>query len=163
MSAAPAAGSAPVTVTTEHALAFIREHGVVLASGKGPVPRLADIIAGETIKGSWWSHPQSHQIFAVFQALDHSPEILVCRLVGGKITFVHQRLWPALVRAAGHFPPQALARTHQEHTAAGHHVSRNTAFPDWVPAETQQQASLLDEQAALSALGAWAAGNRARG
>jgi len=25
----------------------------------------------------------------------------VFRLVGGKITFVHQRLWPALVRAAG--------------------------------------------------------------
>jgi hypothetical protein len=36
-----------MTLTAEKALAFVREHGVVLASGKGPVPRLAEVIAGD--------------------------------------------------------------------------------------------------------------------
>ena len=34
-------------------IAFVRKHGVVLASAKGPVPNLADAVAGEKIRGSW--------------------------------------------------------------------------------------------------------------
>ena len=51
--------------TSEEALAFVREHGVVLVSAKGTVPRLTEAIIGEPIKGSWWAHPQSHHIFTV--------------------------------------------------------------------------------------------------
>ncbi len=40
-------------MTAEEAIAFVREHGVVLVSAKGPVPRLVEAIAGETIRGSW--------------------------------------------------------------------------------------------------------------
>lgn len=54
-------------MTADEALSFIREHGIVLASAKGPIPRLADAIAGESIRGSWWAHPKSHQIFDVFK------------------------------------------------------------------------------------------------
>jgi hypothetical protein len=36
-------------MTADDAIAFIRQHGVVLASGKGPVPRLTEAIVGETI------------------------------------------------------------------------------------------------------------------
>jgi hypothetical protein len=143
-------------MTADEAIAFVEKHGVVLASGKGPVPRLAEAIADGPIKGSWWAHPKSHQIFRIFQALDESSDILVCRLVGGKISFVHRRLWPALVRASSHFPAQRLAQTRQEHTAAGHHVNRDTAFPQWVPPEVLSQAQQLGEQEALRALGAWA-------
>ena len=143
-------------MTPDEAIAFVRKHGVVLASGKGPVPRLAEVIADGPIKGSWWAHPKSHQIFRVFQALDESGDILVCRLVGGKITFVHRRLWPALVRVSDRFPARQLAQTRQEHTAAGHHVNRDAAFPQWVPPEVLEQAQQLSEQEALQALGAWA-------
>src|SRR5277367_6832322 len=102
-------------MTPDQALDFVREHGVVLASAKGPVPRMAEVIAGEPVKGSWWAHPKSHAIFAAFQALEDCPDLLVCRLVKGKITFVHRRLWPALIRAADRFPPERLARIRQEH------------------------------------------------
>ena len=143
-------------MTSEQAIAFVQEHGVVLASAKGPVPRLAEIIAEEPIKGSWWAHPRSHEIYAVFQALSESNDILVCRLVDGKITFVHRRLWPALIRAAAHFPLQQLSQVHEVHTAAGRHVSHDLVFPEWAPPEAMRQARLLDEQAALKALGLWA-------
>jgi hypothetical protein len=145
-------------MTPEEAIAFVQKHGVVLASGKGPVPRLVEAIVDGPIKGSWWAHPQSHQIFRVFQSLGESSDILVCRLVGGKITFVHRRLWPALVRASDHFSARQLAQAQQEHTAAGHHVSRDRAFPEWVPPEVFDLALRLDEHDALEALGAWAVG-----
>jgi hypothetical protein len=38
-------------MTCEEALAFVRQHGVVLASGKGPVPNVAEAIVDETIAG----------------------------------------------------------------------------------------------------------------
>jgi len=143
-------------MTADEAIAIVREHGIVLASAKGPVPRLADFIAGESIKGSWWAHPKNHQIFAIFQAVGESPDIVICRLVNGKLTFVHRRLWPALVRVAHRFQANHLAQVHQEHTAAGHHVSRELSYPKWVPPEVIEQAQHLSEQEACSALGPWA-------
>ena len=143
-------------MTADEAMAFVREHGVVLASAKGPVPRLADVIAGESIKGSWWAHPKSRAIFAIFREVDESPEILTCRLVKGKVTFVHRRLWPALVRVAHRFQANQLAQVHQEHTPSGHHVSRELSYPKWVPPEVVEEAQRLTEHGACSALGRWA-------
>jgi hypothetical protein len=140
-------------MTSEQAISFIREHGVVLASAKGPVPNLAGAIAGEPIRGSWWAHPKSHAIFAVLQAVEKSPDILICRIVNGKITLVHRRLWPALVRMANRFPAGHLAQVHQEHKDAGHHVNRTIAFPDWVPPDISAAAAELDEAEAVTALG----------
>src|SRR3989442_168988 len=34
-------------MTTTEAMAFVREHGVVLASARGAVPRLTEVIVGE--------------------------------------------------------------------------------------------------------------------
>jgi len=142
-------------MTADEAMAFVREHGVVLASAKGPVPRLADVIAGESIKGSWWAHAKSHDIFNIIQEVGESPDILICRPVNGKVTFVHRRLWPALVRVAHRFEANQLAQVHQEHTPAGHHVSRELSYPKWVPPEVVEEAQRLTEQEACSALGPW--------
>lgn len=142
-------------MTPSAALAFVEKHGVVLASGKGPVPNLAEAVAGAPIKGSWWAHPKGKQIFAALGAASESPEVLVCRLAGDKITLVHRRLWPALVRLAERLPVQRLARVRQEHTAAGHHRNREEPFPDWVPAQVLREAKKLGEEQALAALGAW--------
>jgi hypothetical protein len=138
--------------TPEAALAFVKEHGVVLVSAKGPVPRLTEAIAGEPIKGSWWSHSQGHHIFAVLEAVTASDQVLVCRLVSGKITLVHRRLWPALVRLADRFTPEQLAQVKQEHTAGGKHVNRELAFPRWVPADVAAQGRAMGEQEALTTL-----------
>ena len=143
-------------MTAAEALAFVEEHGVVLVSAKGPVPRLTEAIAGEPIKGSWWGHPKGQQIFAVLEAVTESGDVLVCRLVKGKITLVHRRLWPALVRLAKRFPPDRIAKVRQEHTASGRHVNKEVPFPQWVPPEVKKQARTISEKEAIAALGEWA-------
>ena len=42
---------------------FVEQHGVVLAAARGPVPSVAEAIAGEPIRGSWWGHEKGSQIF----------------------------------------------------------------------------------------------------
>jgi len=141
--------------TAADALAFVREHGVVLASARGPAPRLTEVITGEPINGSWWGHPQSHRIHAILGTVIESEQILVCRLINGKITLVHRRLWPSLVRLANHFAPEQIAQVRDEHTASGHHVSREVPFPRWVPPDVREQAKTISEQEALAVFGAW--------
>ena len=141
--------------SARQALAFVRKHGVVLASAKGNAPRLTEAIAGEPIRGSWWAHPQGRKIFNVLSAVSESKDVLVCRLVDGKITLIHRRLWPALVRVSKRFTPAQLAQVHEEHTPSGRHVSRAIAFPHWVPAEVARLAKTIDEQEAFAAFGAW--------
>src|SRR5437773_6657451 len=149
-------GYAPaMSMTVDEAVAFIREQGVVLVAAKGAVPRLTEAIVGEPIKGSWWAHPRSHQIFAILQAVTDSKEILVCRLVDGKITLVHRRLWPALVRVAGRFRPDRLAQVREEHPPSGQHVTRLVPFSKWVPPEVRKEAEGISELEALAALGPW--------
>ena len=142
-------------MTAAEAIAFVREHGVVLASARGAVHRLTEVIVDGPIKGSWWAHPKSHHIFAILQAVTDSEDILVCRLVDGKLTLVHRRLWPALVRVADRFPATRIAKVREEHTPSGHHVSREVPFPKWVPTEVKEQAKRINEKEALTALGAW--------
>lgn len=140
-------------LNSDQALAFIERHGAVLVSAKGALPRLTEAIVGEPIRGSWWAHPQGKQIFAVLRALEHSADVLACKLVDDKITFVHRRLWPALVRCAARIGPERLAQIRDEHTASGKHATIATAFPVWVPRTVATAARKLDEQAAIAALG----------
>jgi hypothetical protein len=137
------------------ALKFVDAHGIVLISAKGPVPRLTEYIVGGTIKGSWWAHPQGRAIFTLINAVEDSGDVLICRMIDGKLTMVHRRLWPSLVRAAKHFAPEQIAQIVQEHTAAGKHVNREIAFPDWVPAEVFTTAAGLTEQDAVTAFTKW--------
>jgi hypothetical protein len=144
-----------VLVTSAEALAFVQAHGVVLESGTGPVPALAAVIAGEPLRGSWWAHPRGREIFAVTRTIRDSTDVLVCRLIGGKITYVHRRLWPALVRLSERFPHSSLAQLREVHAASGKHEVEETPFPAWVSREVAAQASDLDEESALGQLGAW--------
>jgi len=137
------------------ALAFVRRHGVVVVSAKGKGPNLVEAIAGAPVKGSWWGHPEGKRIFSVLSAVTASDEVLVCRLVDGKVTLVHRRLWPALVRLADAFPAERIAQVLEGHTASGRHVSRALAFPDWVPAAVTQEAEALDADDARALLAAW--------
>jgi len=130
-------------VTPAQAIAFVRRHGIVLLAGRGPVPSLADAIAGEPIRGSWWGHAKGQEIFLASEALAEHPAVLVCKLVNGKVTFVHRRLWPALVRLAPRLGKPALARAWQEHTPSGAHRSRRVAFPRWVPEDVARRAERM--------------------
>lgn len=146
-------------MTPGQAIAFVRKHGIVLESANGPVPSLVQAILGGKIVGSWWAHPRGKEIFAVTRAVRESGQILVCRLISGKVTLVHQRLWPALVRCADRFRPDQVSQLVEEHTPSGRHASKSIPFPQWVPPQVASQASMLSEEAALSALNSAGAGN----
>ena len=140
-------------VSPKEALAFVKRHGVVLQAARGPVPSLAEAVAGGPIRGSWWGHPKGHEIFRVASAISESPDVLVCKMVEGKVTYVHRRLWPALVKLAKRFRKDQLAKVWEEHTPSGAHRARRTPFPDWVPSEVMGQAralSIADAEAVLS-------------
>lgn len=124
-------------------MAVLREHGMLLASAKGPIPNVAELVVGEPIRGSWWAHPRGHEIFAVLNELADSPDVVRLRLVRDKITLVHRRLWPALVRLADEIPAAALAAIEEEHTASGAHRKVEIPFPDWVPPEVIGEAADL--------------------
>ena len=140
-------------MTVRGALAFVRRHGIVLESARGPVPSLAQAVTGKPIKGSWWGHAKGHEIFWLTRAVREAPNVLVCRLVGGKITYVHRRLWPALVKLARRFDRADLAALHEIHTRAGRHVLRLVRFPRWVPPDVRRRAQRLTEAQATAALG----------
>jgi hypothetical protein len=138
-------------------LAFVERHGVVLQAARGPVPSLAEAIAGGPILGSWWGHPKSHEIFRVAEAICESQEVLVCKLVEGKVTYIHRRLWPALVKLASRFRMEQLAKVWNEHTQSGAHRARRMAFPAWVPSDVLEQAERLTLAEAEEILAPWLA------
>ncbi len=133
-------------------MAMLVEDGVLLESARGPIPNVAELVAGEPIKGSWWGHPASHEIFAVINELADSPDIVRLRLVKGRVTLVHRRVWPALVRMSDRFPTERLAAIEEEHTESGAHRKIETPFPDWVPAAVVEGAASWTEEQALAAL-----------
>ncbi len=111
------------------------EEGVLLESAKGPAPNVAELVVGEPITGSWWSHPGSHAIFDEVNALADHPDVVRTRLVKGKVTLVHRRLWPALVRLADRFPMGRLVVLHEEHTDSGRHHVTEQPFVDAMAAD----------------------------
>jgi hypothetical protein len=130
---------------------WLREQGIVLQSARGPVPNLAEYVAGERIHGSWWGHPRGHVIFTVLEDLLASGDVVATRLVNGRVTLIHRRVWPALVRLADRFPAERLAAVDEVHTASGAHRAIAVPFPEWVPAEDISAAALLtiDEASAM--------------
>ncbi len=145
-------------MSPREAIAFVKHHGIVLETARGPVPSLAEAIAGGPIRGSWWGHPKGRTIFRAAQGVSESPEILVCKLIENKVTFVHRRLWPALVKLAPRFRKAQLAKVWNEHTKSGAHVSRRTNFPEWVPTEIIKQAETLSATEAEQLLAVLLAG-----
>jgi hypothetical protein len=139
----------------KESLAFVERHGIVLQAARGPLPNLAEAIAGGPIRGSWWGHPKGKEIFRAVRAIRESPDVLVCKLVEGKITYVHRRLWPALIKLASRFRKDQLAKVWDEHTRSGAHQLRRKHFPSWVPSEVMKEAEALSVAEAEHILSPW--------
>ena len=140
-------------MTIREALAFVEEHGIVLESAEGPVPNFAEQVAAEKLRGSWWAHKKAREIFTMTRAVRNSGDVLVCRLIDGKVTYVHRRLWPALIRMAGKIPKAQLAAIREVHLENGKHKVEETPFPYWVPVEVRGRAEELGEDEAAAMLG----------
>jgi hypothetical protein len=133
---------------------LVEKHGLVLASARGALPNIAEEVAGEPIIGSWWAHPKGKAIFAALSEIDDSPDVRSFRLVDNKITLVHRRVWPALVRLGreGQLPAEQLGSLQQEHMPTGEHRNFVTAFPDWVDDATAAAADALTAEQARAQL-----------
>ena len=60
------------------------------------LPNVSRLVAGETVRGSWWSHKHAQTIFAVSELLEDHKDVLIMKLISGKVTFVHRELWKTI-------------------------------------------------------------------
>ena len=77
----------------------LRRAGLLLLTDPR-LPSVAGLVAGEPIRGSWWGHPRGRAIFLAARKLAAHPDVLAAKLISGKVTYVHRRLWPALLGVA---------------------------------------------------------------
>jgi len=80
---------------TDRVLSALRARGLLLQQDRR-LPSIVGLLTGEALSTSWWGHPKGRLIFAVLSDLADRPDVLFTKLLGGKITLVHRRLWPAL-------------------------------------------------------------------
>lgn len=74
----------------------LTDFGLLLESDS-KLPSVAGLIAGGPVRGSWWSHVHSQQIFLALQQLADHKDVLTTKLVSGKVTFVRRELWSELI------------------------------------------------------------------
>ena len=91
----------------EKVLSLLAERGLLLVQDK-QLPNVVSLLTGESVKGSWWSHPRSQLIFDVLSQLAGHDDVLFVKLLRGKVTLVHRTLWPALIAAVSRGEPWQL-------------------------------------------------------
>jgi hypothetical protein len=74
----------------------LHRFGLLLESD-ARLPSVAGLVAGGPVRGSWWGHPMGQAIFLVADRLADHADVIATKLVSGKVTYVHRRLWPAVV------------------------------------------------------------------
>jgi hypothetical protein len=79
----------------QEVLRELKRHGVLLQID-ARLPNVCALVAGAPVRGSWWAHPKSHEIFHVNGALEDHPDVLVVKLISGKLTYVERALWPCV-------------------------------------------------------------------
>ena len=85
--------------TFNEVFAKLKEFGLLLESDP-KLPSVCTLITGKPLRGSWWSHPLAQTIFQVNERLDDHPDVLIAKLLTGKVTFVHRQFWSALLAVA---------------------------------------------------------------
>lgn len=78
------------------ALQTLRGLGLLLETD-AHLPSVAGLIAGEPISGSWWSHPSGQKIFATLGQFEDHRDVMFTKLISGKVTLVHRKLWPEIL------------------------------------------------------------------
>lgn len=92
----------------ERVLGALAQDGMLVHTDSA-LPSLVGLVAGAQVRGSWWSHPRGRDIYAVDQQLAKHRDVVMARLIIGKWTYVHRRLWPALLSAGAAREPWQMA------------------------------------------------------
>jgi hypothetical protein len=77
----------------------LTEIGFLLVSGS-EIPDVRQLITTKRSKGSWWADSAAHEIFAVNELLEDHPDVIITKLISGKVTFVHRKFWQELFAVA---------------------------------------------------------------
>lgn len=93
----------------ERVFSALHSKGLLLQQDK-TLPSVVGLITGEALSTSWWGHPKGRAVFAVLSELEDRPDVLSTKLLLGKSTFVHRRLWPALLTVGAAREPWQLDR-----------------------------------------------------
>lgn len=74
---------------------LIKKYKILLLQDK-IFPNLVSEITGENISGSWWGHSLANPIYNGLQWLEQNRSILVIKLIGGKVTYIDESLFPQI-------------------------------------------------------------------
>ena len=85
--------------TANAVLEALAKHGLLPEQDK-ELPNAVTLVTGQCLHASWWSHPKGRLIFATLTELARHPDVLFTKLLRGKVTLVHRRLWPSFVAVA---------------------------------------------------------------
>jgi hypothetical protein len=86
--------------TADDVVAAVADLGLLFLSD--PRRRNAiEVLTGQFPRGSWWSHPQANDIYDILTTVEQHPDVLLTKLLSGKVTMVHRTLWPALLTVVG--------------------------------------------------------------
>jgi len=83
-------------ISVEDVLDYLGRLGVLLEADRN-FPSITGIMVREPIKGSWWSHPMANELYLLSQRLVQHSDTIFLKLLSGKTTYVHRRLWPELI------------------------------------------------------------------
>lgn len=89
-------------------LAHLKARGLLMLHD-AQLPSVSAMVAGGPIRGSWWGHPLGGSIFMVAERLADHRDVMICKLVGSKVTYVHCGLWPDLLAVARSQGPWQMA------------------------------------------------------
>jgi hypothetical protein len=69
----------------------------LLLSTDPKFPSVSGLVVGDVGGRSWWAHPAAKLMFDLSCRLQDHPDVLMVKLISGKVTYIHRPLWPAIV------------------------------------------------------------------
>jgi len=82
-------------MTFDELLARLQEFDLILDADP-KFPSITGFVTGDAVRGSWWAHPQSKEMYQLACRLRDHPDVLLAKLVSGKVTLIHRPLCPAV-------------------------------------------------------------------
>lgn len=82
----------------------LKRYGLLLESDKF-LPSVVGIVTGEKILSTWWSHKKGHEIFNILSEISEKDDILLTKMISGKVTFIYKNLWLEFLTVANSNEP----------------------------------------------------------